>query len=94
MIPIRYDDESTQRAYEAGWRDGEDNAKEQLFSDMASRFKKDVEKVKKIWGQQAALNFLNDEMRLIDLIDKHPEIFSKLVVAVMASIMTEDERFK
>ena len=94
MVPIRYDDESTQRAYEAGWWDGVGNAQEQQLSDMLSRFEKNVEKIRKSWKQQAALNLLNDEMKLIDLIDQHPEIFSNLVVGVMASIMTEDERFR
>ena len=53
-----------------------------------------MEKIRKSWEQQAALNRLNDEMKLIDLIDQHPEIFSNLVASVMASIMIEDERFR
>lgn len=91
MIPMLYDDDSTQRAYEAGWRDGVDYAKTQLWSDIYSGFKKDVEKVKKIWEQDAALNYLNDEMKLIGLIAQHPELYGKLFTAVMASILTEDE---
>ena len=42
---------------------------------MASRFNNHVEEIRKSWEQQAALHFLNDEMKLIELIDQHPEIW-------------------